>query len=105
MSRSGDRHLRPDPEGRLGRIRPGLNRVIVRAHQEYSTQTSAQHLLQMLINLLARQYGVVDEIVIDVAPLAAHDGVFLLKPVPGNLPEKLLDLGRIVAGPEIEIRL
>lgn len=105
MSRSGDRHLRPDPEGRLSGIRPGLKRVIVRAEVEYSAKPATQHLLQMLINLLARQYGVVDEIIIDVAPVAAFDGAFLLHAVPGTLPQKLLNLGRIVAGPEIEVRL
>lgn len=76
MSRSGNRHLRPDPEGRLRGIRSGHKRVIVRAHPEYATERSAQHLLQMTVNLVARQYGVVDEIVIDAPSVVAHDNVF-----------------------------
>jgi ThiF family protein len=103
MTRSGDRHLRSDPEGRLKGLRPGHRRVVVRAHPEYVPECSAQHLLQMLINLLARQYGVVDEIVIDVPPVQAHDNVFLLKPEPGDLRQNLLRLGQIIAGPEIDI--
>lgn len=101
--RSGDRHSRPDPEGRLGTLKQGHKQVVVIGEAEYSGTLAGQHLLQMLINLLARQYDVIDELVIGVPPLPVHEGVFRLHPVGGNLQEELIGLGEQVAGGEIRI--
>ncbi len=103
-SRSGNRHLRIDPEGRFRGVRPTHNKVIVRADPAYAAAPSCQHLLQMLINLLARQYGVINEIIIDVPPLSVHKSTFLLYPNGGNLLEELLHLGQIIGKTEVKTR-
>ena len=102
MSRSGDRHLRPDPENRLKSLRDSNGRVLIRANKVYSTTSAGQNLVQMLANLLARQYGVVKEILVDIPPCAVHPGIFLVGAgSKENLPDAVLNLIAQVGGDEI----
>lgn len=102
MSRSGDRHLRPDPENRLKSLRDSNGRVLIRANNEYSATPAGQHLLQMLANLLARQYGVVKEILVDIPRCAVHPGIFPIgTDSEDNLPAAVLNLIAQVGGDEI----
>jgi hypothetical protein len=102
-SRSGDRHLRFDPEGRLRGVRRGHKVVVVHTDSRYASTPSGQHLLQMLVNLLARQYNVIDRIELDVPGISVHPGVFLLHATGGTLLDELLSLGSNVAGTEMAI--
>ncbi len=74
---SGDRHLRPDPEGRLRGGPPNLATVLVRAAPDYARSLPGQQLLHALVNLLARQYGVVETILLDVDDCAVHPAAFV----------------------------
>ena len=100
---SGDRHLRPLPDGPPVIPVTGSKAVLVQATGEHSRSVAGQHFLQMLVNLLARQYGVVDKIFLDVPSSESRDGVFPLRVNAGPLPERLLSLASDVAGPEIEV--
>lgn len=102
MSRSGDRHLRPDPENRLKSLRDSSGRVLIRANPEYAATSAGHHVLQMLANLLARQYGVVKEILVDVPSCAVRPDTFLLGPdAKGGLSAVVLNLIATVGGEEI----
>jgi molybdopterin/thiamine biosynthesis adenylyltransferase len=57
----------------------------------------------MLVNLLARQYGVVDNIFLDIPRAESLVGVFPLRVNPASFPERLLKLAWDVAGPEIQV--
>ena len=74
---SGDRHLRPDPDGRLAGSPPQLATVLVKAERAYAASVAGQHLLQMVVNLLARQFGVVSTILLDLDDVSVHPNVFL----------------------------
>lgn len=74
-----DRHFRPDPQGVLppkGAGRRG--RVLVTVAQSQASTPAGQHLAWMLVNQLARQFGVVAEIVLDapIAPLLQDTAAF-----------------------------
>src|SRR5258708_24337072 len=55
----------------------------------------------MLANLLARQYGVVEEILLDVPDCEIHTDTFLLNPAGTDLQKALLNLIEVVGGTEI----
>lgn len=101
-SRSANRHMRGDGEKRLESLRHQQRSVLVRVDPEFSSTPAGQHLLQMTVNLLARQYEVIQGIILDVpeTPLLRH--VF-----PGytggevNLKSRLLSFAKTIAGPEI----
>lgn len=102
MSRSGDRHLRRDPENRLKSLRDSSGRVLIRANKKYSATPAGQHLVQMLANLLARQYGVVKEILVDMPECTVHPGIFLIGTASeDNLANTVLNLIDQVGGDEI----
>jgi hypothetical protein len=103
MSRSGDRHNRSDPEGRLGTLLTGHRQVTVVADPTFSATVAGQHLLQMLVNLLARQYGVIDELIVAAPAIPAHQGIFHLHPLRADLETELIGLGKQLAGREIQI--
>lgn len=103
VSRSGDRHNRLDPEARLGMLSTGHKQVIVVADSKFSATVAGQHLLQMLVNLLARQYGVIDELIVAAPAIPAHQGIFHLHPLRADLQAELIGLGRQLAGSEIQI--
>ena len=70
---SGDRHLRREPTGRIAR-RPGaLATIGVMADDTFAATVAGQHLLLMLVNLLARQFGVVGTIAVNVPNVALDD--------------------------------
>ena len=103
-SRSANRHMRGDSEGRLKNLRPGPRSVIVRGNPEYLSQYAGQHLLQLTVNLLARQYEVITEILLDVPSIPVLDNVF---PeafiVSGELQSQVLGFAKAIAGDEISI--
>ena len=103
VSRSGDRHNRPDPDGRLGVLLTGHKQVIVIPDPAFSATVAGQHLLQMLVNLLARQYGVIDELIVAAPAIPAHQGIFHLHPLNADLQTELIGLAKQLAGREIEI--
>lgn len=83
--------LRPDPGGRLGGSSPILATVLVKAAPEAARTIAGQHLLQALINLLARQFGVVRAVLLEVPHPPVHAEVFLCPPVrDGGLVAALL---------------
>lgn len=101
---NGDRHLRRDPDGRLGGSPPTLAIVLVKANVDAATTVTGQHLLQMLINLLARQFGVIAQILLDVDDVPLEHGVFLQpSPGSGSLRSALLHLSGSVGDDEITI--
>jgi hypothetical protein len=96
---SGDRHLRPDPDGRLTGGPPQLATVLISADERYARTVAGQHLVQMLVNLLARQFGVVCRILLEVDEVPVHHGVFLQPRISsGGLRSALLALGEAVGG-------
>lgn len=105
MSTSGNRHLRPDPEGRFKSLREGNRSVLIKADPDYARTPACQHLLQMLANSIARQYGVVEEILIDVPSCQVHPNIFLLNPADQDLRQALSNLITIVGGTEINCRI
>jgi len=103
---SGDRHLRSDPDGRLGGSPAKLATVLVKASPDYARSVAGQHLLQLLINLLARQFGVVREILLEVPDCDLHDQVVLSPRIgAGSLLSSLITLGRVVGADITATRL
>jgi len=103
-SRSANRHLRPNSTGEQSdRLQLGPCTVRVTGDTSYLSTAAGQHLAQMTVNLLARQYDVTKEIYIDVpqVPVASH--VFPGCPPTSNLSTALLEWGKRIAGPEIRV--
>lgn len=102
---SGDRHLRPDPDGRLRGSPANLATVLVTAAPSYSSTVAGQHLLQGLVNLLARQFGVVQSVLLDVEDSPVHPQIFLRPRLDGGgLTSALVGLGQAVGGELVETR-
>jgi hypothetical protein len=95
--------MRPDGDGRLKTLRSGPRSVLVSADARYAASHAGQHLLQMTVNLLARQYEVIDKIILDVPNIDSVDGVFIPRRSPIGLRSELVALGKAIAGPEIAI--
>lgn len=97
---SGDRHLRRDPEGRLPTGGPDrLATVLVTASLPYAATVAGQHLLQLLVGLLARQYQVIGEILLDIPDCDLHPRVCLAPPISGgSLRSALLASGSAIGG-------
>jgi hypothetical protein len=98
---SGDRHLRGEPSGRLGKVPRRLATVLVASDPEYAATPAGQHLLHMCVNLLARQFGVIGRLVIDVPSLPLNDRVVLGSTISTDLPAALLEVVARVGGAEI----
>lgn len=95
----GDRHLRPDPDGRIGGSPASLATVLVKAERKYASTPAGQHLLQLLVNLLARQFGVVREILLELEECDLHEDVILSPRIAsGTLLAGLLALGEAAGG-------
>lgn len=95
----GDRHLRPDPHGRIGGSPDLLATVLVKAAGTYACSTAGQHLLQLLVNLLARQFGVVREILLEIDECDLQEDVILSPRIAmGTLLAGLLALGEAAGG-------
>lgn len=94
----GDRHLRDDH-------RPSQPAGVVRLVADDATVNTrgGQHALWMATNLLARQFAIVEELVIDVAraPLAPRTDPF--DDAGGELGERLVELARSVAGAAMRV--
>lgn len=101
-SRSGNRHLRPDSTGRCATPRHEPRVVVVRATAPYVASVAGQHLVQLTTNLLARQYGVVQELLLDIPSVKLHAGV-LSPHGQQDFRALLLDYARSIAGPEIHV--
>ncbi len=99
---SGDRHLRPDPEGRLGGRPPRPASVRVTADPDHAGTVAGQHLLAMLVHLLARQFEIVETISNDIESTPARAEVFRAPRIgAGELTEALIELGRRVGASSI----
>lgn len=105
MSRSGDRHLRSDPGDRLGQLVPGDRSVLVMAEVSYAGTLAGQILLSLLIDLLARQFGVVSRLAIDVPSCPVNPTAFprSSSATATGLDVSLYALARSVGGGEIEV--
>jgi len=106
VSMSGDRHLRPEPSGKLKGLIPGPRTLLVQSSPSYASTFAGQVLLQLLVNLLCRQFGVIEEVWLDVPSVPIDTRTF---PFPvlqhARLDEQLLSLGRAVSGDEVRIAL
>lgn len=104
IDRLADRHLRPDPLGVLiegAATKFGVVRVSISAAM--ASSRGGQHLAWMLVNLLARQFKVVREILLDVPGVPTLDAVtpFGRK---ATLGESLLECVRLVSGQHVGAR-
>ncbi|MGN7873639.1 ThiF family adenylyltransferase [Roseateles sp. 22389] len=99
-----DRHLRPDPQGVLDEqaaTKTGV--VLVQVSEPMAAALGVQHLVWMLVNLLSRQFKVVDEVVLDVpATVPVQPGVAAFG-VKATLLETLEECVRLVSGPHIKV--
>ncbi len=101
---SGDRHLRREPTGRIAR-RPGaLATIGVMADDTFAATVAGQHLLLMLVNLLARQFGVVGTIAVNVPNVALDESISWPGVSSKQLAAAVIEMAHFVAGPEMEIR-
>src|SRR5579875_1471132 len=104
MSISGDRHLRPEPSGKLKGLLAGARTVLVRSDASYAESFAGQALLHLLVNLLARQFGVIDTVWLDVPMVPLYPGNWILPLAQhSNLLESLLELGKSVGGGEVGV--
>lgn len=97
IQKLGDRHLRSF-DGRFSETADNDGIVLVSAEETFATSTAGQHLLFMLVNLLARQYGVVREIQIAVAKVDVLSQAALLAITSPKLPDALIELAAQVSG-------
>lgn len=99
-----DRHLRPDPQGVLGEqaaTKTGV--VLVQVSEPMAAALGVQHLVWMLVNLLSRQFKVVDEVVLDVpATVPVQPGVAAFG-AKTTLLETLEECVRLVSGPHVRV--
>ena len=103
---SGDRHLRPDPDGRLRGSPATLATVLVKSAPGYAHSVAGQQLLQMLVDLLARQFGVIGTVLLDVDDSAVHPGVFLRPRIDeGSLVSALVRLSDAVGDGLVTTRI
>ena len=106
MSMNGDRHLRPEPSGKLKGLIASPRTVLVRAAMPYAGSLAGQALLQLLVNLLCRQFGVIETVWLDIPPIPVDRRAF---PFPllqqHQLAEQMLALGRSVGGDELHVEL
>lgn len=106
MRTSGDRHLRPEPSGKLKGLIAGPRTVLVQASAQYASSFAGQVLLQLLVNLLCRQYGIVDAVWLDIPTVAVDHRAFpFAVPICNELRDQLLVLGRAVGGDEVDIEV
>jgi hypothetical protein len=105
MSVSGDRHLREDARVRLGEPVPSPRTVRVVTTEAVAATFSGQATLALLVDLLARQFGVVDEVWVDVNPVLAMPEVFprTKPPVGTRLDAALVAVGRDAGGSEVAV--
>ncbi len=94
--RLGDRHLRGDP-GRKSTQSEDWNRVCLVASPEVSVTEGGQHLLWMVTNLLARQFGVIQELVLSIPEVPVVPCCFPFGSGE-NLQLALLNTAKMIAG-------
>lgn len=103
-SRSSSRHLRPDSTGRtLAPVVPSRV-VLVGGEPAYLAAPAGQHLAQTTVNLLARQYGVLEQIILDFPDIPVHRGVFPGDNPTGSFATALYHWASAIAGPEVMIK-
>lgn len=102
LDQLADRHLRLDPQGVLvdaAYLKSGV--VLLRAGS-HAASVATQHLLWMLVSLLARQFKVVTEVILDVPDVPLRDGVAPFGAM-ATLRETLEECVRLVSGPHVQI--
>lgn len=104
MSISGDRHLRPEQSGKIKGLLAGPRTVLVQANSPYACSFAGQVLLQLLVNLLCRQFGVIDLVKLDIPPAPVDRRAF---PIPvaeqDMLVDQLVAWGQTVGGGEVGV--
>jgi len=102
---SGDRHLRPDRRVKIGPVLSGSRHVLVETDAESARSFAGQATLSLLVDLLARQFGVVDRVTIAVPSVATNVVAFPRRRPDLNDPleSSLIALGRRAAGVEMPI--
>lgn len=102
MSASGDRHLRPDPAGLLPGTTGRAHVVAIAANPGYATSFAGQALLRLLVDLVARQFGVVRRLELHIPSVRS-----IPRAVGGrserDLASALLAVGQAAGGPEISV--
>lgn len=99
-----DRHLRQDPDGVLSDVAGHRNGVVLlEVGNALAASKGIQHLAWMLTNVLARQFKLVGQIVLDVpdVPLAAGVAAF---GASATLAASLAECVTLVAGPHVQVR-
>ena len=98
-----DRHFRPDPQGVLAprsEGRPGS--VCVRVDGTMANSRAGQHLTWQLVNLLCRQFALVEKIFLDIAPTQLKPGVAPFGEC-ATLAETVAECIRLVSGSHVAI--
>lgn len=99
-----DRHFRPDPQQVLkAREEALLGRVLLAVDDALAPTHAGQHLSWMLTNLLARQFGVVAEIALDVPNVPLLEQVALFG-TEATLRDSLYECVERVAGHHVKCR-
>lgn len=102
MSASGDRHVRRDPAGLLPSATPGDGHVTVVAQPGFAATFVGQALLRLLVDLLARQFSVLERVELDIPQLPAISRA--TGSVGGDdLETALLRIGSAAGGSEIAV--
>ncbi len=105
LDQLADRHFRPDPQGVLAPKGEGqCGRVLITVAQEAAVTPAGQHLAWMLVNQLARQFGVVADITLRVpeSPLFSNTAAFGAKE---SLCETLAACIKLVANRHVGVSL
>lgn len=100
----GDRHLRSF-DGRFSEATDDDGIVLVSAEETFAASVAGQHLLFMLVNLLARQYGVIREIQIAIPKVDVLPQATLLTVTSPKLPDALIESATQVSGESIIVSL
>lgn len=105
MNASGDRHLRSHQLVRLGDPIPGDRIVQVEADPQAARTFAGQATLSLLVDLLARQFGVVSSVKLVVPAVQVHGRAFPRNtPLAGsNLDAALAEILEQVSGGEIAV--
>jgi len=100
--RLGNRHLTGNEKFEI-RAHTGKSHVVrITAAPALATTMAGQHCLWMLTNLLARQFGIITTLRIDVPPVPSLPGVALFG-MGQTLQEMLVNTAELVAGDALDI--
>src|SRR5581483_2038851 len=99
----GNRHLAANEKFEIDAHNVRHRLVRITATPAVAATPAGQHCLWMLTNLLARQFGVITALEVDVPPIPTVPGTALFG-AGQTLRETLLNTARLVAGDAMDIR-